>query len=212
METKPQKQDYSSMSHQATNSKSPQKRIRKKLKNHAKSVPSRRKKPQKKPQRPPRSRQPASSPPQIRRGSPEFASLVAKWYTKLAETGFKDLERPNPRTGLIEPNNMLHGQSLHTLSKLIQNGTQQALFYKMLENFLTHCPDWSLDPWHRLAAKRISEGVPYSKIAAEGFALGYLKTPNKWFVWKLGQTFIPMAIKWNKKSPEGVYFDTDFYF
>jgi hypothetical protein len=148
--------------------------------------------------------------PRIRPGSPEFRDLVAEWYAKLAAEGFKDLERPNPRTGLIEPDSMLHGQSMFTLRDRVEQGTQQALYYARLVNFLAHCPDWSLDPWHRLAAQRISEGVPYSQIAIEGHAKGFLKTPNKWFVWKFSQTFVPLATEWNRRSPEGLDFESDF--
>ena len=156
-----------------------------------------------------------------RPGSRAFAKLIKHWYKLAQDSGFKDIERPNPATGLVEPSSQLSAKSLRNFVQTYS--PQQALYYSRLQNFLAHNspgygtiePDldrdkaWTLDPWEAMAARMLADGEPYRVIAAAGHAKGYCVSPNKWQSFNICKRFIRLAIAWNRRHAEGLDYPSD---
>jgi hypothetical protein len=153
-----------------------------------------------------RKRQKSTPAPQP--GTKAFRDLQANWYKKLKREGFKDLEKPNPTTGEIEPGHWLRGASLRYIAN--QYSETQARYYARLRNFLTHRPDWTSNKYAKLVAQMYTEGESYQTIAIAAHKARLLDRVSKWRVYKTVHQFVPIALKWNKSDPEGLDYPSDF--
>lgn len=147
---------------------------------------------------------------QIAINSPEFKDLQSSWYNKLADDGFKDLER-TPQ-GRFTESGLLNGMSNRALSDKYNTETRH--FYAKLRNFLTH-NDTFLDQFglplsnKRLKACQLaSDGAPYRSILK---TINKMKGPplNLWSLSQLINHFISISNTWNKKSFNGLDYEAD---
>lgn len=140
-------------------------------------------------------------------GTPAFAKLVSKWYDKAKASGFNDLERPNPKTGLIERDNMMNGVSLRNIADRYSTETER--FYALMRTFNTFNPNWGTGPFDRLVALGFADGESYQSMAARAFKAGLVGSPNRWHAYAVVQRLVPDAMAWNKEHPNGLLYEPD---
>ncbi len=147
--------------------------------------------------------------PQIHKNSPEMRQLTQKWYNKLADKGFKDIEGYTA-IGLRE--GPINGASLRNFADNFSPETRH--YYAQLRCYLTF-KEVILDvygapigPTKRLAIELYSEGVPYRAIlkqlkGRQGPAL------NLFSLSKLINYFVGIARHWNKVNHNGLDYISD---
>ncbi len=152
----------------------------------------------------------AQSPPKIALNSPELRQLTQKWYNKLADEGFKDIEGYTT-VGLRE--GPINGASLKNFADNFRPETRH--YYACLRNYLTHNSQIldvygaDIGPTKRLALELYSEGMPYRQIldklkGRKGHPLN-LRTLSV-----LVNYFCALARSWNKKNVNGLDFEAPF--
>lgn len=160
----------------------------------------------KRPKKPKKLDAPAPLP---RRGTKEFKALCELWNKKLADSGFKDIERPDPRVGYATPDSWLNGKSLRSIADSWDS--ERELYYRRLTHYITHNGhQWHNDAFYRFAARLYIEGVPYSGIVARARAKAIKPNANKWHVHQMKKQLEAKAFAWNKSSPLGVDYVSDF--
>lgn len=144
----------------------------------------------------------------------DFLALQRHWYTKLAESGFKDLEyfsfkSTNPYAG--EPGDVLKGQSLYDMARLRSSENPQETFhyYARLRNYITHNPNWAGNKAiNHLVARLYTEGQSYDRIVRAVKEAGLKANMNKWHVHHIVKDFEKKATAWNLKDHRGLDFSS----
>jgi hypothetical protein len=135
-------------------------------------------------------------------GTPEFKRLCAKWYAKLKETGFKDLERPHPKTGFAGPDSWLNAKSLRSIADDFD--PKRAAYFRRLTHFVTHRGHaWHEKPFYRFAARLYVDGYSYRQICKAAKAKGHLHGVNVYAVWRCVRLLEAAAEHWWAKSVHG---------
>ena len=134
-----------------------------------------------------------------------FRRLQEKWYNKLRDKGFADIERYDAEQGNKHICELINWQKRGWQRRL--ESTRE--FYQCLTNFITHNPRFYTHPETypiRVAAKLYEKGHSYSEVANELYKRGLIKSPNKAYAHKLLKPFIAKVMQWNKENPEGLFY------
>lgn len=148
---------------------------------------------------------------QIRINTKEFSKLLLKWYKKVADDGFKDIEAPEFRT--YQDPGQLRANSLRSIAESFRLETRH--FYARLRCFLTFnktFQDQYGDPISKKklkACQLIAEGVPYRTVLTEVNSMKGRRL-NLWSIGQLANHFINISTTWNKKSHNGMDYQSDF--
>lgn len=142
--------------------------------------------------------------------SPEFHELRQKWYDKLKEKGFDDLEWVGPNG---EDSGLLRTKAIAHLAIKIREGRsiQSYHFYSVLRNFCTHNPAWTggTEAWKMTVGKLYSEGVSFRKMIKLQ-EQGKLNITSKRLtlpvIHEAVKEFVEKAFKWNNANlgPDGL--------
>lgn len=172
-----------------------------------KRKPNRASKPKRASKRKKRTYKPRQKPP-IKLGSPQFAALQKKYYAKLAQKGFKDIEWVDHSTGKGQQSSYLKGSDAN---KQFAHGTSTLDYYRLCSNFLVH-NEKHLTPRELLVWHHWTEGKTLRDIVVL-----YNKRfkPKRYLYWifRLFEQLEARCMDWNISHPEGLLNDanTDFY-
>ena len=154
-------------------------------------------KPTKKPKKAKKPPTPAPKP-----GTPEFKRLCDEWYARLKDSGFKDLERPHPRTGFAGPDSWLNAKSLRSIADDYE--PLKAEHFRKLSHFVTHRGHaWHKKPFYRFAARLYVEGHSYRAICKAARRKGFTEGVNVYAVWKCVRLLEQAAERWWARSVHG---------
>ena len=135
-------------------------------------------------------------------GTPEFKELCKTWYAKLADTGFKDIERPHPAKGYSTPDSWLNAKSLRSIAD--DYNPKRAEYFRKLTHFITHRGHaWHKKPLWRFIARLYIEGHSYRAICKQAKAKGHLVGANVYTVYKCVRALEVAADKWWARSVHG---------
>jgi hypothetical protein len=138
------------------------------------------------------------SPAATKIGTPKFTALQKKWYAKLQENGFKDIEWVDHTTGKGQDSDYLKG----SLAKGKPWSPDRAQFFRLLQNYLTHYQfKYRRMDYYILA--RLNEGWTYRRIH-EGCQKKYrLKKSLYWLYYHI-QGLSQAMLVWNKTHTHGM--------
>jgi hypothetical protein len=142
------------------------------------------------------------------KNSPNFATLQAEWYKKLADSGFKDIE--SAEQDLNHRAESLRTKSLHSLAKAADSDTLH--YYRRWSCYLAHNPEIiseygnPLSQTARKALELYAEGMPYRKILA---LLPKRHKLNLFSLSKLIKSQERIMTIWNKTHYKGLDFIPD---
>lgn len=152
-----------------------------------------------------------SKPSKVSWGSPEFAKLQEKWYKKLSDEGFEDLEWVDNKTGFGQNSDLFKdGSSGNAVGK--RYSPQTAYFFSIMQNYVTHNEEFLInlfkDERRMYAIKGYLEGVPYRKLARE-YNAKLRKRDNKklytFMICRTVQLVNKLALEWNASGhPEAL--------
>lgn len=126
----------------------------------------------------------------------EFAKLQQKWYAKLADNEFDDIEWVDHKTGLGHDSPHLRG-SLQ-LGKQYHPGRE--LYFQMATSYL-QCKN--LKGYYRFIWQLHANDSTYDEII-EALKTKYLEVPSKYTVFYDIQKLAKLCYKWNCTNPNGV--------
>lgn len=129
----------------------------------------------------------------------EYAKLQKKWYDKLADEGFKDLEWVDPATGGGHNSPYLRG-SLNG-GKPYHAGRE--LYYQLASNYYVHCKNLKNRPQQRYMWLLHSEGHTYDDIVA-ALRKKYGEGPSVYTVFYQLQHLAKLCYKWNLTNKHGL--------
>lgn len=135
-------------------------------------------------------------------GDPKaFQRLQKRWYGRLRDTGFKDIEVT--KEGFDEPAPNLQGASLRDIAD--RYTPERETYYRILTNFLTHCPYYEKRrPLKRLVALMYAEGKTYRNIVRE--VKKRRMTVSLAGVYWIVKAFERRALQWDRTNKEGLLF------
>jgi len=142
--------------------------------------------------------------------SKQFRYLQSEWYKKLSADGFTDIETPEwtPR----DAPKQLRANSLRAIANSYNPETRH--FYARLRCFLTFNPSFKDQYGDNISKKKlkvceeVAEGTPYRTILV---IIDQMPGPkmNLWSIGQLANHFINIATIWNKKSHNGMDYESD---
>jgi hypothetical protein len=139
-------------------------------------------------------------------GTPAELDAARKiWYTKLRETGFRDLETSGLKPHKIHEGALM-GNSLSTIAKMYQPETE--LFYRRITHYLTHVANPMHDKILNQVCRMFADGVSYREITRIIRAQGGRMNIHK--VHHIVRRLVEQAKTWNRTNPNGVDFQADF--
>lgn len=154
----------------------------------------------KKPRKPKRHpvRRPQPKPlQQLSIGSPEFAKLQAKWYGKLADEGFEDIEWTDNKTGLGQGTPYLSGSGYGKVYK-----PETELYFRMVQNYITH-NEKSFDKWKRFILSLHVDGVSYRDIV-RAYNKRFRARRSLFFIFYKLRQYKTEITQWNEVNKEGL--------
>lgn len=131
-------------------------------------------------------------------GTPKFTELQKKWYSKLAQNGFKDIEWVDHKTGKGQDSDYLKG----SLAKGKPWNPDRAQFFRLLQNYLTHY-QFKSRKVDRFIMTRLNDGWTYRKIHAECRKKYKFKKSLYWLYYHIQKLSQAMLI-WNKTHEHGL--------
>jgi hypothetical protein len=136
-------------------------------------------------------------PAHIKPGSKAYTQLKNKWYSKLTQAGFEDLEWHDKSTGKGQNSDYLRGSA----AKGRTWAPERAQFYRLLQNYLTHYQFGSMQD--RYVMHRLNDGDTYRDILANCKAKYGLKRSLYWFYYYV-QDLVKKMVQWNADHKEGL--------
>ena len=140
---------------------------------------------------------------------PNFVALQAKWYKKLKDEGFEDIERISPGG---HTNESIMEKSDGNLKKTLRahgvSGIEnRQKFYSLISNFLAWNPKWTECRRSLFIMEQYEAGLSYRKIL-KLWAKRYPKRRpfSVFVVFQTVRRFLPICMQWNRSHPEGLEF------
>jgi len=137
-------------------------------------------------------------PAKIATGSKEFRELQAKWYKKLSEDGFDDLEWTDNKTGIGQNSGYLKRSRSH-IDPVHADFAET--YYAMCRNWLSHSP--KIKKYERFIFELHSEGIGYREILTQLKKKLNIKRSLFWLC-NLMQKLKNDMIIWNQTNHEGL--------
>lgn len=122
--------------------------------------------------------------------------LQAKWYGKLAQEGFDDIEWSDPSTGRGQDSRYLKRSRID-----LDRYEAMELFSRMAGIYANHATfelKWDREIWERFA-----EGLQYRTILKQLRALGMRK--SLYWIWARINVHLELLKPWHSTHPEGLY-------
>lgn len=133
-------------------------------------------------------------------GTKAFRELQKEWYAKLEQSGFKDLEWVDHRTGLGHDGPHLRGS--------LQGGAQfhpgRALYYQLASNYLVHCTN--LRGYDKFIWTLHADGITYDQIVLDVAAKYGPDSPSKYKIYYQLQALAKKCRAWNIRYPNGLLY------
>lgn len=169
-------------------------------KKKARSKSRRKKKPSKKKRH--RAKKVAKVQPKI--GSKDFAALQAKWYAKLADSGFEDIEWSDSKTGFGQGTPYLANSGF---GKVYKPETEQ--YFRLVTNYVTHHElQLEQDRQKRYILQLHQDGVSYRDIV-KLYNKRFKKKRSLFFIFYKLRQYRDEIMQWNKTSEHGIYASQD---
>ena len=139
-----------------------------------------------------------------------FIELQKKWYKKLKDEGFQDIEYTQPngneQLGMLSVGNgNLQRKMRYMGSDAVKNRIK---FYDIIQSFLAHNPKWAKSGRDRFISERYAEGHSYRKIIklykAKYKNIERYPTFSVFVVFKVVNRLVKLAMEWNRSSPDGL--------
>lgn len=149
----------------------------------------------------------------------EFRELQQKWYKKLKEDGFKDIEYVSPHTGNEEVGFFRISDSAKEVAINLGGlrSDERLNFWRAMSNYLQHNPEWYrvigieqkwLQRRYSFISEQFIEGESYRDISKAWKRLyPHRKQFSYFIVFQIVGEFQKLAIDWNRKHEEGLLLD-----
>lgn len=130
-------------------------------------------------------------------GTPAFKALQKKWYSKLAQEGFKDLEPWGLEDG------QLSNRGNPTITDLTRYETHLS-FYSYIDAYLEHCKT----VWHedRFLLRCLQKGQTYREIT-KSYKKRYNQRRSLYTIYYKLQELLKKCLAWNKRSKYGCLYE-----
>lgn len=138
-----------------------------------------------------------------------FVELQKKWYKKLKDSGFEDIELVQKNGHIAE--DILKKSDGELVKKLRRTAPEvveaKLRFYRMITTYLAYKPRWSRNVRDLFIIREYAKGTSYRKI----IKLWAKAKPNKpsfsvFVVFCTIKKFLPKCMEWNRLHEEGVAF------
>ena len=127
-----------------------------------------------------------------------FAAIQKQWYSKLAKTGFKDLEWVDHSTGRGQNSDYLRGSL--AAGKPYHAG--RALYYQLATNYYAHCA--RLKGYNRFIWGLHANGATYEDIIAQ-VKQKYKRKTTIYTLYYQIQELARKCWNWNNEAQEGLF-------
>lgn len=147
--------------------------------------------------------------------SKDFIALQNEWYAKLKDDGFQDIEVVSKATGHTDPG-LINGSETNLKRRIRAGGVESTLyFYNLMQNYLTHRPNFSRIYRDRFIAREFVKGTSYRNIVklwnqTEQHRAGVdtKKSFSVFIVFNVVKKFVAKALIWNRESTEGLTYQS----
>lgn len=136
----------------------------------------------------------------IKTSSAAYKTLQNKWYDKLAEDGFNDLERSTKPDGTTSLNaEYLKGSAIRGKAWC----PESAQFYRLLQNYLTHHEFKRGEKMHKRMLTMLNDGHDYRAILKKCNQIYRIDRSLYWLYYYV-QDLVAGMVAWNGTHAEGM--------